>query len=181
MPYPNTIGGALMGYPTTVDNGLVAPLVVFTPGIENSTGTFTVSAGQAYASLYTLLASVTLTQMRCCFSGSPTGNIDLGIYDSTGTNGGPGNLQGHTGANAAATGVFTKSLTANVLLSPGNYWIAFLSTIANSVFGRQASGAGMIDSVISSTTGLTVLPSSFGAFTDSNLVTVLCLVSGGFS
>src|SRR5215469_3576958 len=114
-----------------------APQALYVPGVENVTATTAVTAGAAYAAPCQLLAQVTVTQMRCSLSGSPTGNIDMGIFDSTGSNGGPGNLLGHTGANAASTGVFTKSLTANLALSPGLYWLAFLDTVGDTLSVRQ--------------------------------------------
>ena len=45
--------------------------------------TSVVTAGSAYFSLLILYATVTVTQMRTMLSGSPTGNVDMGIYDNT--------------------------------------------------------------------------------------------------
>jgi hypothetical protein len=120
--------------------------------------------------------------MRVNISGSPTGNIDMGIYDATGTNNGPNNLLGHTGANAAATGLFTKSLTANLLLSPGQYWLAFLDTVGDSIFARTATAAGLPVVVRTSATNLTVLPSTIGAVADNAIeVGVIGLILNSYS
>lgn len=182
MPYPTTIGGALMGYPTTVDANQVTPQLLYVPGQENNTVTGTVNAGSAYLFPYPLLAQVTVTQMRTAFSGSPTGNVDMGIYDSTGTNGGPNNLLGHTGAIAATTGLFTKSLTANLTLSQGLYWLAILDTVADTTYTRTVGAAGMGAMYKTSATNLTVLPSTIGAVADTNtFVALFALISGAFS
>jgi len=159
-----------------------APLIINTPGIENSSNFAAVVAGSAYFQLIKLDAPVTVTNMRCYFNGSPTGNIDLGIYDSSGTNGGPNNLLGHTGINVAATSMFTKALSANLALAPGNYWLAFLDTVADSVSSRQSAFSGMGPQAKTTSTSLTVLPNTAGAIADINfLVALFALVSGGYS
>ncbi len=161
---------------------LPAPLILYTPGIENASQIAAITAGVGYFTLFQLLAPVTVTQMRCYFSGSPTGNCDMGIYDSTATNGAPNNLLGHTGANAAVTSMFTKSLTANLLLAPGNYWLAFCDTVGDSVANRQSSLSGLGPQYKTSATNLTVLPNTAGTLNDINfLITILALVSGGYS
>ena len=160
-----------------------APLMLSTPGVESATAVTAVVAGAAYASLVQVLAPVTITQMRTSFSGTPTGNVDLGIYDATGANGYPGNLLAHTGANAAATGTFTKNLTANITLTPGNYWLAFVDTVADSVAqSRSVNASGIAALTRTTSTSLTVLPASFGANSDSNIfLVVLGIVNGGYS
>src|SRR5258708_1303363 len=97
-------------------------------------GAGALTAGVAYFSSVSVLTTVTVTKMRCQFSGAPTGNVDMGIFDATGANGGPGNMLGHTGAILSATGVFTQNLTAKLTLSPGLYWLAWLDTVAVTAF-----------------------------------------------
>jgi hypothetical protein len=139
-------------------------------------------AGSAFLYPVTLLTSVTVTQMRTWFSGSPTGQVDMGIYDSTGTNGGPNNLLAHTGANAAAGGIFTKNLTANLSLSTGLYWLAFLDTVADTVDTRTIAVSGMGVLYKTSSTSLTVLPSTIGTIASTSiLIQMYALISGGFS
>lgn len=180
MPQPTNTGG-LMGYPSSVDTGQVQPFVLETEDISVLTYTAVV-AGSAYFSPYVLNAQVTVTQMRCSFTGSPTGSVSMGIYDATGANNAPGNLICQTGANAAATGNFTKSLTANQILPPGQYWLAFLDTVADSVGLRAGLSSGMGAFLKTTSTSLTVLPATAGAVADiANRIGVMALLLNSFS
>jgi hypothetical protein len=165
------------------------PLFTYPPApftLENSdvtvlTATAT-TAGRAFFTSIVLYAPVTVTQMRCWFSGTPTGNVDMGIYDASGTNNAPNNLLGHTGAIAAVTGVFTQNLTANLLLSPGRYWLAFLDTVADSIGFRSGVSANIGVNVQTSVTNLTVLPSTAGTVANSILrAGIEALLSGSWS
>lgn len=184
MPAPTTTGGSLMGYPTTVDaNTFPAPSIFgsdFMLNCSTSAGA-AVTAGAIYFTPYNLTTFVTVTSMRTDFSGSPTGNIDMGIYDSTGSNGNPGTLLGHTGAIAASTGVYTQNLTANLTLSPGKYWVAFVDNVADSIFSR-GTGTNAAPDLRSSSTGFTTLQSTAPTLINTNLV-FLCfgLLSGSWS
>src|SRR6266567_1135751 len=145
-------------------------------------GTGTLTAGVAYFSAVSVGAPCTVTKMRCQFSGAPTGNVDMGIFDSTGASGGPGNMLAHTGAIAAATGVFTQNLTANLTISlPGLYWLAWLDTVADTVFRVAAANIGGNPSVRSSATNLTVLASSIAVVNTGNRVAVVGMLSGGYT
>lgn len=158
-----------------------APPFLSIPGIENFVSTSVVTAGSAYFSLLILYATVTVTQMRTMLSGSPTGNVDMGIYDNTGTNGAPNNRLGSTGANAAVTGVFTKSLTANLLLNPGIYWLAVVDTVADTFNARNPTSS-MAPAYKTSATNLTVLPATAGAVVDvGNVIATIALPLGGYS
>lgn len=139
-------------------------------------------AGSAVFAAVELRATVTITQMRCLLSGSPTGNIDMGVYDASGTNNSPNNLLGHTGANAAATGIFTKSLTANLTLSPGEYWLALLDTVADTAYARGATLSGAAPIMKTSATNLTVLPSTASTVANyATLFSVLALLQNSWS
>jgi hypothetical protein len=158
------------------------PVMLVDPTALAAGGNVIPNAGAAFFEGYTLYAPVTVTQMRAAFSGSPTGNCDMGIYDSTGTNGAPNNLLGHTGAIAAVTGLFTQNLTANLLLSPGKYWIAFLDTIADTVQSRTTLVSGIGPYYRTTATNLTVLPATAGAVAvNGTSIAVAALLSGGFS
>jgi hypothetical protein len=158
-----------------------APFTLEEPDVTVLTATAT-TAGRAFFTGVTLYAPVTVSQMRCWLSGSPTGNVDMGIYDATGTNGAPNNLLGHTGAVAAVTGVFTQNLTANLLLSPGRYWLAFLDTVADSVGMRSGVAANIGVNLQTSVSNLTVLPSTAGTVVNSILRTgLIALLSGSWS
>jgi hypothetical protein len=158
------------------------PNIVYIQGTENASNNASVTAGAAFFQLVVVYAPVTIAQIRCYFSGSPTGNVDMGIYDSTGTNGKPNNLLAHTGAIASATGMFTQSLTASYTLTPGNYWLAFLDTVGDSVSSRQPAASGMGPLYRTTATNLTVLGSTAGTIQDINFqVAMFALVSGGYS
>lgn len=168
-----------MGYPSTVDTGQVMPAALYADDIITATSSATLTAGAAYLSACELYASITVTQMRCQLSGTVSGNVDMGIYDAN------LNLLGHTGAIAAVTGIFTQNLTSNLFLSPGQYWIAWVDTVADAVYRAQATngGTGMTPSIRSTATNLTSLPSSLASATsdNSNRVAVMALRSGGYS
>ncbi len=155
----------------------VAPFILQNEGFSfaaNSAGTGPAVAGSVVFASFQVSVPVTVSQMRTAFSGTPTGNCDMGIYDASGAGFIPGNLLGHTGAIAATTGMFTKSLTANLLLSPGKYWLAFLDTVADTVFGTQVAASGMGSIMKTSATGLTVLPATAGTVADYNVVQAFC-------
>ncbi|HEX3640096.1 MAG TPA: hypothetical protein VHV10_02275 [Ktedonobacteraceae bacterium] len=160
------------------------PPYLATDGIvsANANGTGAVVAGAAYLSPITVFAPVTVTQIRASFSGSPTGNVDMGIYDSSGSNGLPNNRLGSTGANVAATGLFTKNLTANLLLSPGNYWIAFLDTVADALFSRTGYTTGLAPALRTTATNLTVLPASIGTVANgAPIIDIIALLQNSWS
>jgi hypothetical protein len=167
----------LFSYPT-------APYVLGSDGaiISGTSTGIAVTAGSAYLAYVTLSAPITVTQMRCGFSGSPTGNVDMGVYDASGANSAPNNLLGHTGANVAATGLFTKSLTANLTLAPGQYWIAFMDTVADSAYARGFGVTGLGPVVKTTATNLTVLPSTIGATADTaTFVSCIGLLLNGWT
>ena len=140
------------------------------------------AAGSAYLVGYLLYAQVTVTQMRTDLSGSPTGNVDMGIYDATGTNGAPNNLLGHTGAIAATVGTFTQNLTANLVLPPGRYWLALVDTATDSMQWRSTNAAGMGPYYKTSATNLTVLPATLGSLGTVNVAMAIeALLLNNFS
>lgn len=162
---------------------LPAPFTLEDPDITVLSTTTTTTAGRAFFMPVVLLAPITVAQMRCYVaSAAPTGNIDMGIYDATGTNAAPNNLQGHTGAIAATTGVFTKSLTSNLVLLPGQYWLAFLDTAADLIGlrGTAATNIGVL--MQTNSTSLTVLPATAGTVANSGFrIGVEALLLGGWS
>ncbi|SRR6266496_599774 len=167
-----------------VANALPTPMVLTPDATDmNNQALVSLTSSRIYFCPVTVFAAVTVTQMRCQFSGAVTGNVDMGIYDSSGTNGAPNNLLGHTGAIAAVTGLFTQSLTANLLLLPGIYWLAWVDTSADAV-GRSAGPgtAGQGPSIVSNNT-FSVLPNPLtgGTADTPNKVALMALLSGGFS
>lgn len=170
-----------MGYPASVDTGQVQPFTLEEPDTTVLTPA-AITAGRAFFTAVVLYAPVTISQMRVFLSGAPTGNIDMGIYDATGAGGVPNNLLGHTGVNVATTGVFTKALTANLPLAPGQYWLAFLDTVADTVAFRIGVTVNIGVNMQTSSSALTVLGSTAGTVANSiNRVGIVALLSGGWS
>jgi hypothetical protein len=66
-----------------------------------------------------------------------SGNLILGIYDATGSNGGPGNLLATTRGFAPATGWNTASVVTPVALAAGNYWLAYLPSSSSLAFPAE--------------------------------------------
>lgn len=171
-----------MGYPATVDTGQIVPSALYQGELFTGGSGSAVTAGSAYFYDVIVNATVTIIQMRTALSGAPTGNIDMGVYDSTGTNGQPNNLLGNTGAQLSATGVFTKSLSANLTLPPGKYWLAIIDTVADSIFQRSSGNAGIGVAYKSTATNLIQLANPAGAIaTNATKIYLEALLLGGFS
>ncbi len=68
------------------------------------------------------------------------GELRLGVFDSTGPNGGPGVKKAETVAFTPRVGWNTQSVTAPVLLPAGTYWLAFLPSSGKLTFRRQFNG-----------------------------------------
>lgn len=100
----------------------------------------------------------TVTSLTCQFGAAPSGNCSMGIYDSSGTNGVPLNLLAGTGAIAATAGLFTQNLTANLFLSPGSYWFAWLDTVADAVGRSTGIGTNGQAPTYVSNSSFTTLP-----------------------
>ena len=147
-----------------------------------TSGTGPAFPGQVILNGIELIAPVTVTQMRTVFSGAPTGTCQMGIYDSSAAGQLPGSLMGNTATFTAVNGVMTRNLLSNLPLGPGKYWLAFLDTVADTVFGVGGGPTGFYATVLTTTTGLTTLPGTAGAVTDNNVATAFCaLVLGGWS
>lgn len=159
------------------------PAALMPDGAASAAGSDVTTAGAVYFSALTVSAPVVVTSMACSFDGVPAGSVDMGVYDSTGSNGGPGNRLGHTGAIAATTGLFVQNLTANLLLVPGDYWIAFTDTNgADTVWQRQAGYAGQVPINRSNATGLTALPQPAGAFAHTTrIISLIAYLQGSFT
>jgi hypothetical protein len=83
----------------------------------------TCSLNRAYFMPFQVLRSVTVTK-ALLFTGTASGNFDIGIYDNSGVR------LGSTGSTASTvtSGVQTTNLTASVTLVPGvQYWAAFVA------------------------------------------------------
>lgn len=116
------------------------------------------TAGFAFMAGYVLYSTTTFIQMRCTVNTAPTGNIDMGIYDSLGGNDYPGTLLAHTGPIAAVAGKFTQNLLQQITLSPGKYWLAITDTAGDGIGFINIQGTGMGPYLITNSGSLTQLP-----------------------
>lgn len=69
-----------------------------------------------------------------------SGKLRLGVYDSTGPGGGPGQKKAETAEITPTTGWNTANVITPVSLSPGTYWLAYLPSDNNLHFRRAGSG-----------------------------------------
>lgn len=151
-------------------------------GFAGGAGTTAAVAGSAVFLGVWVNQALTVTAMRCLYSGAVTGNTDMGIYDATGAGAIANNLLAHTGAIAAVTGLFTQNLTSALTLAPGRYWLAFLSTTANTYEATVQGAGGITTSMKTASTALSVLPATAGSIANYNIAPALCgLLSGGWS
>jgi hypothetical protein len=187
MPAPNTTGGALMGYPASVDNGLILPEALYDGEVAAGVSTAPV-ATTAYLVAVKLTAPATLTGIRVRFGVGGTGHYDVGIYDATGANGAPNNLLAHAAAVASSLITSTATLTpaligGNLVLSPGNYWLAVWCENAADTIFRVTAGNNMAPVQSGTTAGpLPALASSLTALGNSNFKPIIVgLLLGGWS
>lgn len=132
MPYPNTIGGGLMGYPTTVDSGGVIPIAAYDGEFsDNGSVTYPQANLVILTSLWLPNGFVGANAISTDFTTGGNGHYDLGLFDSSGANNDPGTLLAHCASSstalATATGRVTPTfLNGAITLSPGNYWLAIV-------------------------------------------------------
>jgi hypothetical protein len=98
------------------------------------------NAGLLLAQSTTLGQTATIQSMSFYVT-TASGNLRLGLYDATGTNGGPGNLLASTAEITPTTGWNTVNVTTPVSLSPGNYWLAFTPS-SSSLHCRHTYSSG---------------------------------------
>lgn len=135
-----------------------------------------------------LQATITIIKMRARFSIGGNGHYDLGVYDSTGANLGPGNLLCNcaSSATALATSASTVSpvVLANTILNPGLYWLALWIDNTTDTFNRQTISGNMAP-VMSGTVAAGPLPATASAVTglanSGILPFILGLRLGGWS
>src|SRR5258707_8563363 len=122
MPQPPTTGGALMGYPSTVDTGQVQPQFIGTEPVGLAGAlTILLTANQVYLYLFELSAQEIIAGVKWRMGATTTGHTNMGIYTYA------GNLVAgsDTGAqlNVANTNQSFTYATA-VTLGQGSYYIA---------------------------------------------------------
>jgi hypothetical protein len=125
-------GGDLAGTypnPTIATAKLISP--TFTPAIPMQTtppdapaGSATPGANVAEFSVFFIPYKLAITRIAFAVL-IQSGNVDVGIYDATGTSGSPGARLSHSGSTACpsnAAGLTIPSVT----LTPGLYWLAIV-------------------------------------------------------
>lgn len=89
------------------------------------------------------------------------GFLQLGIYDATGPNGGPGNKVAMTPAFTPVVGWNTANVQVPVLLNSGTYWLAYLPSDGGLAFTKDAGGSAAVSYGINYTFNGD-MPSPFG-------------------
>jgi hypothetical protein len=193
MPAPSTTGGALMGYPTTVDNGLIIPwyLTHESNAGVSAAGSGTLVTNTTYLVGVYLPVPAIVTNMRIRKGTTSAGNMDLGIFDSS------GNRLDHTGvigAGSTNTDVTHALSGGNLSLSPGRYYLALWIDNNTDVYYRVNTGnvntswaeilVGAAVNGTGATNTTTGLLSTFTAMTGTTvtgalIVSMMALLSGG--
>ena len=179
MPLPAGVTNN-MGYPSTVDSGLVIPWTMQADDRFNATATSTTTLAitTTYISAVTWTAFGILTGFRYRCGTGGTDSCDIGLYDAS------GNLLTHTGStltSGSASGT-TINLATAYSLSPQRYYLAFwMSGATNTI--RQFSLANGVSMSSFANTGGTSLPTTITPPLGSLGVGVCVdgLISGGWS
>lgn len=103
------------------------------------------AASRIYYVPFIVDVAVTVKQMLAFNGTAVAGNVDLGVYDSTGTSSGPGSKLVSTGATAAAgTSVVQAIDCADTALSAGLYWMAMLATSGTHTNFRSGANVNVL-------------------------------------
>ncbi len=165
-----------------------APFALY-DGELGQTSSQALTANGVYLVGVVLNAPVTLTGVRLRFAAGGSGHYDVGIYDSSGTNGAPGNLLAHAAATstslATATGTQSPTFTGgNLNLAPGKYWLAVWVDNATDTVNKQ-SASGNMAVIQSGTVTAGPLPAAASSITGLANATVkpllIGLISGSWS
>src|SRR6266705_6361554 len=183
MPQPSTTGGALMGYPSTVDTGQVTPWIVEGISAIAGNGNAVLVANTVYLWAFKLNSPTTILGMRWRMAATATGKTDAGIYDSS------GNLLANIGATVNTANLDQSVNFATALnLSPGKYYMALTPGNSTDTYGRAG---GLVAGTITITRAMTatnnstgtttpVLPGTTGGTAASNLMPSLsAIIQGG--
>ena len=176
-----------MGYATSVDTGQVVPLALY----NGETGqTASAAPGATIVSLVgvTLYAPAVLTGIRVRFAVGGNGHYDVGIYDATGTNSGPGNLLAHAAATSSTLITSAATLTpsfinGNISLSPGRYWLALWTENGSDTVNKQTGSGNVVVAMSGTNAGpLPALASSISSLANNGLEVILIgMLSGGWT
>ena len=141
MPYPSTIGGGLMGYPSTVDSGGVVPEYLG-PDVAAMNGAQNQTISQNTVFLYEveLQAPCIVTGFRYRAGNAATGHVNGAIYTAAG-NIVAGSDTGQI-ANTSTTTNVSFTYPNPISLSPGVYFVAFASDSTTDTFIALSSQTG---------------------------------------
>jgi len=91
----------------------------------------------------TLGQSATLKSLTF-YVAQAAGNLRLGLYDASGPNGGPGAKKAETAEFAPVVGANKQDVVTPVLLTAGDYWLAYAPSDNNLHFYLSNDGDGML-------------------------------------
>ena len=87
------------------------------------------------------------------------GKLRLGVYDSTGPGGGPGEKLAETAEITPVVGWNSSPVVSQVTLQPGSYWLSYFPSSNSLAFGKNLSGQGAYY-----TQNYGVMPATFSTF-----------------
>jgi hypothetical protein len=162
------------------------PMILSDPGVDsggNNAGT----ANQAYfVFIPPVLATCTITALRCRFNPGANGHYDLGLYaDNAGV---PGVQLAHIASTATSTvtvtGILSPTLIGgNLTIAPGRYWLAlWIDNITDKPYSFNPVAG--ITNVLTAANGANALPANANTLTLSTSgykPVVQALVSGGWA
>ena len=125
--------------PTSTPPPTVSTITI---GETNVLSTDDAGNGNLLVSQQVSLSQSATIQSLSFYVATASGHLRLGIYDATGSSGGPGVLKAQTVAFTPTTGWNTQNVTAPVLLSPGTYWLAYLPESSSLHFRMARNGMG---------------------------------------
>jgi Protein of unknown function (DUF4038)/Putative collagen-binding domain of a collagenase len=96
------------------------------------------NAGYLIVQSATLASTATLQTLSFYVTNS-AGSLILGLYDATGTGGGPGKLLATTASFATVSGWNTQPVSATVLAA-GTYWLAYTPSSNSLAFDKTSGG-----------------------------------------
>jgi hypothetical protein len=92
----------------------------------------------------TTLSQTATIQSLSFYVTRASGDLILGIYDATGSNGGPGVLKAKTNGFVATTGWNKANGVTPVSLPAGKYWLAYLPSSSNLHFRKHNNSGNCV-------------------------------------
>lgn len=143
-----TASGTTGAYTVTATSGgvsgtasvTVAASASFTIGETGILGTSDKGKGNLLVSQQVTLGKTATIQSMSFYVAATGGKLRLGLYDATGTGGGPGQLKAQTAEFTPATGWNTKNVVSPVSLPAGTYWLAYLPSSSSMACRMASSG-----------------------------------------